>query len=102
MLTGKELIEIFKESCEKSHKLFIPDSPRQESVADALAKHYYSEMLEKAVNYYIKKNHGPFLIFDFAIESRTVFDKVKFEEEAKNRFRNLVRETHDRLASDEL
>lgn len=102
MLTGKELIEIFKKSCEKSHKLFIPDSPRQESVADALAAHYDSELLEKAVEFYVKKNQGPFLIFDFAIESRTIVDKVKFEEEAKNRFRNLVRETHDRLASDEL
>lgn len=102
MLTGKELIEIFKKSCEKSHKLFIPDSPRQESVADALATHYDSELLEKAVEFYVKKNQGPFLIFDFAIESRTIVDKVKFEEEAKNRFRNLVRETHDRLASDEL
>lgn len=102
MLTGKELIEIFKESCEKSNKLFIPDSPRQESVADALAKHYESELLEKAVRFYIKKNQGPFLIFDFALASRTVFDKIKFEEEAKDRFRNLVKETHDRLASDEL
>jgi hypothetical protein len=102
MLTGKELIEIFKKSCEKSHKLLIPDSPRQESVADALATHYDSELLEKAVELYVKKNHGPFLIFDFAIESRTIVDKVKFEEEAKNRFRNLVKETHDRLASDEL
>jgi hypothetical protein len=102
MLTGKELIEIFRKSCEKSHKLFIPDSPRQESVADALATHYDSELLEKAVELYVKKNHGPFLIFDFAIESRTIVDKVKFEEEAKNRFRNLVKETHDRLASDEL
>lgn len=102
MLTGKELIEIFKESCEKSHKLFIPDSPRQESVADSLVQHYDNELLVKAVETHIKKNYGPFLIFDFAIESRTMVDKIKFEEEAKNRFRNLVRETHDRLASDEL
>ena len=100
MLTGNELIKTFKDLCEKSSKLFIPDSPRQESVADALVQHYDDDLLIKSLEFYVSSNNGPFLMFDFAIVSRNVFEKVKFEEEAKNRFRNLVRETHDRMVSE--
>lgn len=100
MLTGKELIEYFKSLCDKSHKLFIPDSPRQDAVADALVEHYDKEILMKGVEAFIKTRPGPFLIFDFAVESRTLIDKIKFEEEAKNRFRNLVRETHERMVNE--
>lgn len=100
MITGIELIEYFKSLCDKYRKLFIPDSPRQEAVADALAEHYDTEYLKKAVDVFIKTKHGPFLVFDFAIESRSLIDKVKFEEEAKNRFKNLVKETHDRMANE--
>lgn len=100
MLTGEELIQTFKSLCDKSNKLFIPDSPRQEAVAEALVQHYDEELLIKSIEFHINKNTGPFLVFDFAIVSRTLFEKIKYEEEAKNRFRNLVRETHDRMASE--
>ena len=53
-VTGLELIKFFKEYCKKSNKLFIPDSPRQESVADALAEFYKKEELFSAVQLFIK------------------------------------------------
>lgn len=100
MKTGNDLIKIFKKSCEKSHKLFIPDSPRQEAVADALVKHYDGDILEKAISFYTKTRTGPFLVFDFAIESKSIVDKVKFEEQAKDKFKDLVKQTHERLANE--
>ena len=100
MITGEELIEIFKKSCEKSNKLFIPDSPRQEAVAKALAEHYDGENLSKAVAYYIKSRPGPFLVFDFAVESKTMVDKIKFEEEASNRFKAIVKQTQERMENE--
>lgn len=100
MKTGNDLIKIFKSLCEESHKLFIPDSPRQESVADALVKHYDSNILEKSIAFYIKTRTGPFLVFDFAIESKNIADKVKFEEQAKDKVKDLVKQTYERLANE--
>ena len=98
-LTGKDLINLFRTYSEKSSKLFIPDSPRQDDVADSLAKHYDGDLLKKAVMWYIDNRPGPFLIFDFAIESREMVDKVKYETEAKSRFQDIVAETRKRMES---
>jgi hypothetical protein len=96
-LTGESLIDLFRSYSEKSHKLFIPDSPRQDQVADSLAKHYDGELLQKAVMWYIDNRPGPFLIFDFAVESRDMVEKVKYENEAKSRFEDIVAETRKRM-----
>jgi len=96
-LTGESLINLFKTCSEKSHKLFIPDSPREDQVADSLAKHYDGELLTKAVEWYIENRPGPFLVFDFAIESRDLVEKVKYESDAKSRFQDIVAETRKRM-----
>lgn len=99
ILTGNELIEFFKDSCRKYHKLFIPDSPRQEQVADALASFYKKDNLEKAIEYFVKSRPGPFLVFDFAVESRTFVEKVEFEKKSQDKFKDIVQETKKRLES---
>lgn len=99
-VTGLELIKFFKESCKKSNKLFIPDSPRQESVADALAEFYKKEELFNAVQLFIKSKTGPFLVFDFAIESRSYVDKTKFESKSVNSFKEIVEKTKKRMESE--
>jgi len=96
-ITGEDLINLFKTCSEKYSKLFIPDSPRQDDVADSLARHYDGDLLEKAVMWYIESRPGPFLIFDFAIESRDIVEKVKYESEAKSRFQDIVEETRKRM-----
>jgi hypothetical protein len=97
-ITGQELIECLKESCKSSGKLFIPDSPRQEAIAEALTDHYDGELLLDSINHFVKGRTGPFLIFDFAIESKKITDKVKQEKESKDKFKQIMRETHDRMA----
>lgn len=99
-ITGIELINVFEKSCNKSHKLFIPDSPRQDAVADALVKHYDSELLIKAIEQYVKSKPGPFLLFDFAVDSRSFIDNVKKEQASINKFRDLVKETQQRMAGE--
>lgn len=98
--TGQEVINFFKESCEKSNKLFIPDSPRQDSVADAIANFYDKDELLGAVDMFIKSRPGPFLVFDFAVESKTYVDKFKFEKVAKDKFRDIVEQTRKRMESE--
>lgn len=98
-LTGTSLIQLFKDCCEKSHKLFIPDSPRQDEIAESLVKHYDSDLLRRGIEWHINNNPGPFLVFDFAIESRSVVEKVKYENESKSRFQDIVEETRKRMES---
>jgi len=97
--TGQELIDFFKSCCEKHSKLFIPDSPRQEAVADALSKFYKTDNLSTGIEYFIKNRTGPFLIFDFAIESRNFVDKAEFDKKSSDKFKSIVQETKKRLES---
>jgi hypothetical protein len=99
-ITGQKLIESLKQSCKDSSKLFIPDSPRQEAVAEALAEHYDGELLVDSIKYFVKGRTGPFLLFDFAIESKKITDKVKQEKESKEKFKQIMRETHDRMSKE--
>lgn len=95
--TGQELIQCFKNCCEKYNKLFIPDSPRQDSVADSLANFYKTDDLEIAIDNFIKSRVGPFLIFDFAIESRTFVQKAQFDKQSGDKFKAIVEETRKRM-----
>jgi len=97
MLTGQELIKHFKDCCKKQNKLFIPDSPRQESVADSLINFYKAENLKLGIESFIKHKPGPFLIFDFAIESRIFVEKAEFDKKSLDKFRSIVQETKKRM-----
>lgn len=99
-LTGQELIQSLQQSCKDCDKLFIPDSPRQDAVAESLVDHYDGDILLEAVKYFVKTKTGPFLLFDFAIESKKITDRVKKEKESKDKFLQIMRETHDRMAKE--
>lgn len=92
-LTGQEVIKYFKESCEKYSKLFIPDMPREDAIAESLAKYYNADELIKAIDWYVNANKGPFLVFDFAVQSRDIVEKSKYEAQAVDRFKQIVEET---------
>lgn len=96
-LTGEELLQHFASCCKRYNKLFVPDSPRQEQVAKALAEFYDKQRLLDACTMYVKHNNGPFLLFDFAVQSKHYVDKVVFEEKAVDRFKNIVQETKKRM-----
>lgn len=99
--TGQKTIQHFQDCCKKYRKLFIPDSPRQESVADAISEFYDEEILFKAIESFIKSRSGPFLVFDFAVESKTFTDKVMFDNKSTDRFKDIVEATRKRM-NDEL
>lgn len=96
--TGEQTVEHFRNCCKKQSKLFIPDSPRQESVADALADFYEQEILFNAIDSFIKSRSGPFLVFDFAVESKTFTDKVMFDNKSTSKFKEILEETRKRMA----
>ena len=77
-------ISQLKNCCKKYHKLFVPDSPRQEAVAESLLSFYDKELLFTAIDLFVKSNPGPFLVFDFAVQSKVYTDRVKFESKSVN------------------
>lgn len=96
--TGEQTIQHFKDCCKKQSKLFIPDSPRQEAVADALAEFYDKDLLFNAIEYFIKSRTGPFLVFDFAVESKSYTDRVMFDNKSNMKFQEILEETRKRMA----
>jgi hypothetical protein len=78
--------------------LFIPDSPRQESVADALSEFYQQDILFSAIEMFVKSRSGPFLVFDFAVESKSFTDKVVFDSKSSLKFQEILEETRKRMA----
>ena len=98
--TGTELIEYFKSFCAKQNKLFIPDSPRQEAVADSLVSFYKTDNLRLGVESFIKSRPGPFLVFDFAIESRAFVEKAEFDKKSGDKFKSIVEETKKRMETE--
>jgi hypothetical protein len=100
-ITGDDVIHVFKLYCEEYSKLFIPDSPRQDEVAESLARHYDSDDLLAAVKWFVQSDQGPILVFDFALKSRDYVEKVKKERASIDKFKQTVAETR-KLIEDEL
>jgi hypothetical protein len=101
-ITGNDVVEVFKVYCKEKGKLFVPDSPRQEDVANSLADHYDSDTLLDAIKWYIEKDEGPILVFDFALKSRDYVQKIQKEKASIDRFKQTVAETRKLIEKDEL
>lgn len=101
-ITGNDVVEVFKVYCKEYNKLFIPDSPRQDDVANSLAEHYDSDDLLEAIKWYVDKDQGPILIFDFALKSRDYVQKIQKERASVDRFKQTVAETRKLIQHDEL
>lgn len=96
--TGEQAIQHLQSCCNKYNKLFIPDSPRQESVADAVAAFYESDILLQAIERFVKSRQGPFLMFDFAVESKKFTDSVRFDLKSGDKFKEILEDTRKRFA----
>lgn len=96
-LTGQEVLQHFISCCRKRSKLFVPDSPRQEQVCDALGDFYEIDILFDAIDEYVKVNPGPFIVFDFAVQSKKYIDHVINEKKSRDSFLFMVKETKKRM-----
>lgn len=101
-ITGQDVIAVFVHICKDNNKLFIPDSPRQDEVANSLADHYDGDDLLDAIKLYVASDQGPILVFDFALKSRDLVEKVKKERVSVERFKQTVAETRKLIEDNEL
>lgn len=100
----KEASEIvlltFQKSCDEYAKLFIPE-PRQDQVIESLVnyyKKYYSlEILQECIDEFVKVNPDPIIVYDFAMESSKIRDRIIDRRKSKKEFNKLVKETEERM-----
>jgi len=100
------VISTFQKLCDENGKLFLSE-PRQEELIKSLLSYYntyYSEdILRECIVEFIKTADDPILVYDFAIESSKVRDKVVERQKSRNDFDKLVKETEERMRNfDEL
>jgi hypothetical protein len=66
-------------------------------VCDALADFYNREVLFDAIDEFTKVNPGPFIVFDFAVQSKKYIDHVILEKKSRDKFISIVQETKKRM-----
>lgn len=101
-ISGDDVISVFAHICKEKNKLFIPDSPRQNEVAASLAEHYDGDDLLDAIKMHVSSDPGPILVFDFALKSRDLVEKVKKERASVEKFKQTVADTRKLIEDNEL
>ena len=98
--TSEEVLLIFQKSCEEYAKLFIPE-PRQDKILESLVnyytKYYSITILDDCIVEFVKTHPDPILIYDFAMESSKIRDKIIEREKSKQEFNKLVKQTEERM-----
>lgn len=94
------MLHTFQKSCEEHAKLFLPE-PRQTEILDSLVTYYeryYSiDILNQCIVEFVKTSDDPILVYNFAIESSKIRDRIVDRLKSKQEFNKLVRETEERM-----
>jgi len=101
MSESSEILKsLFQKYCEENGKLFL-SRPDDAGIADAMLsfyRRYHSiEVLEQAVEYYVKTSSDPILVYNFAVESSKIREHILEENKIKQDFSELIRETKERM-----
>lgn len=99
-ISAEDVIEAFKSYCDEYNRLFIPDNPRQDAIAESLSKHYGADDLLMAMKYFVQNDQGPFLLFEFALKSRNIIEKSSFDRKSEQHFKNVVAETRKKIENE--
>jgi hypothetical protein len=49
---------------------------------------------------FVRSRPGPFLVFDFAIESRSFVEKAQLDKKSTDKFKSIVEETKKRMETE--
>lgn len=100
-MDADELIEYFEERCDAEAVLFVPDSPRQEKIAESLikfhSKHYSIETLKKTIDLYCKTAPKPVTVYEFAVSINVFREKVLKEQALVDDFNKTLEATKRRM-----
>jgi hypothetical protein len=94
------VLSTFQKSCDEYAKLFLPE-PRQDQVVESLVnyykKYYTIDILIECIQYFVKESHDPILIYDFAVNSSKIRERVIERHRSKDEFSTLVKQTEERM-----
>lgn len=98
--TSETVLHTFQKSCDEYAKLFLPE-PRQTEILDSLVnyygKYYSIDILNQCVVEFVKTSDDPILVYNFALESSKIRDRIVERLKSKEEFSKLVRETEERM-----
>ena len=98
--TSETVLSTFQKWCDEYAKLFIPE-PRQDQVIESLInyynKYYSEEILNECIHLFVKDTEDPILIYNFAINSSKIREKVIERQKSRREFDMLVKQTEERM-----
>jgi len=98
--TSEEVLLIFQKSCDEHAKLFIPE-PRQDQIIESLLnyynKYYSMKILEECIHEFARSHQDPIIIYEFAMDSSKIREKILEREKSKKEFSTLVKQTEERM-----
>jgi hypothetical protein len=96
----KDILEVFEVECDNHRKLFLA-SISDESVIRGMVAHYTKfytlDILKEAIKLFVKEGDDPIQIYDFAVASSKVRDRVVTNIESKENFNRILKETEERM-----
>jgi hypothetical protein len=103
-LTGENLITYFSNTAEAKGKIFF-QTEKDEVNAERLVKFFDanggSEMADQCIERFMRNEKQPVVfLLDFVVKLGTLVEEIKIENEDRNEFRRLVRETQERMKGD--
>lgn len=98
--TSEIVLSTFQSSCDENGKLFLPE-PRQSDIIHSLtvfySKYHSIDILLECIREYVKATSDPILVYNFALDSSKIRDRVIESKKSKEDFNRLVKETEKRM-----
>jgi hypothetical protein len=103
-LTGEALITYFSSTAEGNGKIFF-QTEKDEANAERLIKFFQAnggdEMAEQCIDRFLKAEKQPVVfLLDFVVKLGSLVEEIKIENQDRDEFRRLVRETQERMKGD--
>jgi hypothetical protein len=103
-LTGENLITCFSNSAEAKGKIFF-QTEKDEVNAERLVRFFTinggPEMASQCIERFMKNEKQPVVfLLDFVVKLGTLVEEIKIENEDREDFRRLLRETQERMKGD--
>jgi hypothetical protein len=102
--TGDSLISCFENIAENHNKIFF-QTERDESNADRLVKYFNLNggisVAEQCMELFMKSEKEPVVfLLDFVVKLGSIMESIKVDNQEREEFRRLLRETQERMKGD--
>lgn len=97
---SETVLSTFQKSCDEYAKLFIPE-PKQDQIIESLVNYYTKyfslDILNECIDVFVKDADDPILVYNFALDSSKVRERVIERRRSRDEFNTLVKQTEERM-----